>query len=110
MKLADRPHVLNVGLTLRALRYESFSSDKGFLKVSGAWGCRSGEACLARCDGKKNKCHLLVSGNDMFATCVKVECFSHPFTGKYMKALPVLGDLSEEYSFGSSKVARSCQL
>lgn len=27
MKLADRPHVLNVGLTLRALRYESFSSD-----------------------------------------------------------------------------------
>lgn len=36
MKLADRPHVLNVGLTLSALRKESFSSDKGFLKASRA--------------------------------------------------------------------------
>lgn len=57
MKLADRPHVLNVGLKLSALRKESFSSDKGFLKVSGAWGCRPGEACLVWCDGtgEKNK-------------------------------------------------------
>lgn len=55
MKLADRPHVLNVGLMLSALREESFSSDKEFLKVRGAWGCRPGEACLARCDGTGEK-------------------------------------------------------
>ena len=56
MKLVDRPHVLNVGLTISALDNEWLLSDKGCIKVSGAWrfSSRAGHlACLARCGHKE---------------------------------------------------------
>lgn len=58
MKLVDRPHALNVGLMLSALDNECLLSDKGFIMVSGGWGCSSEEghlACLARCGHREEE-------------------------------------------------------
>lgn len=74
---------------LSALDNQCLLSDKGFSK----WGlrCSSGErhlACLARCGHKEEefKRHLLISGNNVFVTAVKVEYFVDLFTHKYKEA------------------------